>query len=58
MTKIDPDKQLIDCVFFDGASNVQKAGKIMHVHYPRCMVYMGMSMLCPFYSRNCPIFKL
>jgi hypothetical protein len=35
---IDPEKQLIDCVFFDGASNVQKAGKIMQVHYPRVMV--------------------
>jgi hypothetical protein len=38
MTKIDPDKQLIDCVLFDGASNVQKAGKIMQVHYPRVVV--------------------
>jgi hypothetical protein len=38
---IDPDKQLIDCVFFDGASNVQKAGKIIQVHYPRVMVLHG-----------------
>jgi hypothetical protein len=41
MKKIDPDKQLIDCVFFDGASNVQKAGNIMQVHYPRVMVLHG-----------------
>jgi hypothetical protein len=41
MTKIDPDKQFIDCVFFDGASNVQKAGVIMQVHYPRVVVLHG-----------------
>jgi hypothetical protein len=41
MTKIDPDKQLIDCVFIDGASNVQNAGNIMQVHYPRVMVLHG-----------------
>jgi hypothetical protein len=35
------DKQLIDCVFFDGASNVQKAGKIMQVHYPRVILLHG-----------------
>jgi hypothetical protein len=41
MKIIDPDKQFIDCVFFDGASNVQKSGKIMQVHYPRVMVLHG-----------------
>jgi hypothetical protein len=41
MKIIDPDKQLIDCVFFDGASNVQKAGKIMQVRYPLVMVLHG-----------------
>jgi hypothetical protein len=41
MKIIDPDKQLIDCVFFDGASNVQKVGNIMQVHYPRVMVLHG-----------------
>jgi hypothetical protein len=41
MTNIDPDKQMIDCVFFDGASNVQKAGKIMQVHYTRVMMLHG-----------------
>jgi hypothetical protein len=41
MTKIDRDKQLIDCVLFDGASNVQKVGKIIQVYYPRVMVLHG-----------------
>jgi hypothetical protein len=41
MKIIDPDKQLIDCVFFYGSSNVQKAEKIMQVHYPRVMVLHG-----------------
>jgi hypothetical protein len=41
MKIIDPDEQLIDCVFFDGASHVQKAGNIMQVHYPRVMVLHG-----------------
>jgi hypothetical protein len=41
MKIIDPDKQFIDCVFFDGASNVQKSGKVMQVQYPRVMVLHG-----------------
>jgi hypothetical protein len=41
MKIIDPDKKLIDCVFFDGASHVQNAGKIMQVPYPRVMVLHG-----------------
>jgi hypothetical protein len=38
MTKNYPDKHLIDCVLSDGARSVQKAGKMMQVHYPRVMV--------------------
>jgi hypothetical protein len=38
MKIIDPDKQLIDCVFFDGTSNVQKEENIMQVQYPWVMV--------------------
>jgi phosphatidylglycerophosphatase A len=41
MTKNDPDKQLIDCLLFDGARTVQKVGKSMQVHYPRVMVLHG-----------------
>ena len=35
MKKLDPNKQRVDLLFFDGASNVQKAGKILEVAYPR-----------------------
>jgi hypothetical protein len=35
MAKTDPTTTLIECVFFDGASNVQKAGAILRVTYPR-----------------------
>jgi hypothetical protein len=31
---LDPDKVLIDLVFFDGASNVQKAGRILEAYNP------------------------
>jgi hypothetical protein len=27
--KLDPEKKLLDCVFFDGADDVQKAGKLL-----------------------------
>ena len=34
MQVIDPDICLIDLVTFDGASNVQKAARLMKIHYP------------------------
>ena len=34
MNKIDPKGRLVDLVIFDGASNVQKAGKILEERYP------------------------
>jgi hypothetical protein len=36
--KLDPDSTRIDCVFFDGASNVQKAGQLLAAKYPRIHV--------------------
>ena len=33
--KIDPSKQCVDFVIFDGASNVQKGGKILEAYDPR-----------------------
>ena len=36
--KIDPENTRIDCVFFDGASNVQKAGNILSAKFPRIHV--------------------
>ena len=41
MKKLDPGKNLIDLVYFDGASNVQKAGNILSKHYPRVTVLHG-----------------
>jgi hypothetical protein len=52
MKIIDPDKQLIDCVFFDGARNVQKAGKIVQVHYPRVMVLHGVEHVVSLFFKD------
>ena len=41
MEKIDPNKELIDLVYFDGAGNVQKAGRVLRVHYPRITTLHG-----------------
>jgi hypothetical protein len=35
MQVLDPGKTLFDIVYFDGASNVQKAGHILEQYYPR-----------------------
>ena len=35
VTEYDPDKTLTDIFFFDGTSNVQKAGRILTAKYPR-----------------------
>ncbi len=35
VSKFDPDLQLTDVFFFDGASNVQKAGEILMAHFRR-----------------------
>jgi hypothetical protein len=36
--KLDPQSLCIDCIFFDGASNVQKAGQLLAAKYPRIHV--------------------
>ena len=36
--RLDPLNTRIDCVFFDGASNVQKAGQILAAKFPRIHV--------------------
>ena len=47
---LDPEKKLIDMVAFDGASNVQKAGRALCDLYPRCTVIHGgehvVSLVC------------
>ena len=48
--KIDPHKKFIDLVAFDGAANVQKAGRILCTHYPKCTAIHGgehvVSLVC------------
>lgn len=39
VVKLDPLSTRVDCVFFDGASNVQKAGRILEAKYPRIHVH-------------------
>ena len=41
MKKIDPTKQLSGIVMFDGASNVQLAGNVLKVYYPKLTVMRG-----------------
>ena len=35
MIKLDPKKQFISQIVFDGARSIQKVGQIMAQHYPR-----------------------
>ena len=37
----DPEKKLVDIFYFDGASNVQKAGRLLVAKYPRAMSLHG-----------------
>lgn len=39
--RLDPNKTLCDCLYFDGASNVQKGGRIIEAKYPRVSVMHG-----------------
>lgn len=41
MEQLDSKKTLIDTVFFDGASNVQKAGELLEVDFPMVTVLHG-----------------
>ena len=41
MRNIDPNKNRIHVVAFDGAYNVQKAGELMREHYPQITVLQG-----------------
>ena len=37
----DPENKLVDLFYFDGASNVQKAGRLLVAKYPRAMCLHG-----------------
>ena len=41
MKEIDPAKNLSDKVMFDVTSNVQLAGTLLKVHYPKLTVMRG-----------------
>jgi len=41
MERLDPHKQRVDLLYFDGASNVQKAGRILQEYYPRVTCLHG-----------------
>ena len=41
LTKFDPRKQLTNVFFFDGSSNVQKAGEVLMAKYPRSFSFHG-----------------
>ena len=41
LLKLDPCKTRTDLVFFDGATNVQKGGRILEAKYPRVTVLHG-----------------
>ena len=38
---IDPHKSIIDVIMFDGASNVQLAGELLQIRYPKISVVRG-----------------
>jgi hypothetical protein len=41
LLELDPHKTCIDLIYFDGASNVQKAGRILGAQYPRVTCLHG-----------------
>ena len=41
MKKIDPHKDRINVVAFDGASNVQKAADLLKEHFPAIAIMQG-----------------
>ena len=38
---INPHKSIIDVIMFDGASNVQLAGELLQIRYPKITVMRG-----------------
>ena len=59
MQKLDPQNTLLDCVFFDGAGDVQKAGRILAAINPRITVLHGaehvVSLFCKDVAKLTPI---
>ena len=56
LKELDPHKCLIDLLYFDGASNVQKAGSIVGASYPRVTCLHGAEhVVSLFFSDICKI---
>ena len=59
MQKLDPQNTMLDCVFFDGAGDVQKAGRILAAINPRITVLHGaehvVSLFCKDAAQLTPI---
>ena len=55
---IYPHKSIIDVIMFDGASNVQLAGELLKIHYPKFQSCVGLNTLYPYFSIIFPKFHL
>lgn len=56
LEELDPHKTLVDLLYFDGASNVQKAGSIIGAIYPRVTCLHGAEhVVSLFFSDICKI---
>ena len=51
--KIDPNKSITDLFMFDGASNVQLAGKLMKIQYTKISVICGFEHTVFFIFQQC-----
>ena len=49
MKEIDPAKKISDIVMFDRASNVQLAGRLLKVNYPKLTVMCGVEHTVPLF---------
>ena len=49
MRELDPRRELFDLIAFDGAANVQKAGKLIEQYFPRCSVIKGIEHTASLY---------
>ena len=52
MKEIDPAKKISDIVMFDGDPDVQLAGRLLKVHYPRLTVMRGFEHTVSFFFND------
>ena len=53
LMKVDPHKDCFDFVTFDGAANVQKAGRIIEARFPKVEVIEGVEHLGSLFLSKC-----